>query len=167
VGLDLDRGRPWGFAPFHYGRWSHLRSRWCWIPGPFHRRPLWAPALVVFVGGPDFRFHFQMGVGFGVAWFPLGPREVWLPPYRASRPYVTHINVTNTIIHNESRIPTTDIGRQNYVNRSAMDAITAMPRDLFLRGEPAQRNAERVDGRNIRIGGMAPPFSPTPDSLGR
>ena len=25
---------PWGYAPFHYGRWSYLRQRWCWIPGP-------------------------------------------------------------------------------------------------------------------------------------
>ncbi|MEY2688299.1 MAG: hypothetical protein RL375_2497, partial [Pseudomonadota bacterium] len=24
---------PWGFAPFHYGRWVHWRGRWGWCPG--------------------------------------------------------------------------------------------------------------------------------------
>ncbi|HEY1090680.1 MAG TPA: DUF6600 domain-containing protein, partial [Burkholderiaceae bacterium] len=23
---------PWGFAPFHYGRWVEVRGRWCWAP---------------------------------------------------------------------------------------------------------------------------------------
>src|SRR5438270_459972 len=25
---------PWGYAPFHYGRWLSVRGRWGWIPGP-------------------------------------------------------------------------------------------------------------------------------------
>ncbi|MEJ1961408.1 MAG: DUF6600 domain-containing protein [Gammaproteobacteria bacterium] len=24
---------PWGFAPFHYGRWVSVGSRWSWVPG--------------------------------------------------------------------------------------------------------------------------------------
>ena len=24
---------PWGFAPFHYGRWVQYRGRWGWVPG--------------------------------------------------------------------------------------------------------------------------------------
>jgi hypothetical protein len=27
---------PWGFAPFHYGSWVTIGSRWCWVPGPRH-----------------------------------------------------------------------------------------------------------------------------------
>ena len=42
---------PWGFAPFHYGRWVFVRARWCWVPGPRRIRAVYAPALVVFVGG--------------------------------------------------------------------------------------------------------------------
>ncbi|HZY16733.1 MAG TPA: DUF6600 domain-containing protein, partial [Ramlibacter sp.] len=41
---------PWGFAPFHYGRWTMIGSRWAWVPGPLEARPLYAPALVVFLG---------------------------------------------------------------------------------------------------------------------
>jgi hypothetical protein len=42
---------PWGFAPFHYGRWCRVRETWAWIPGPVVVRPVYAPALVAFVGG--------------------------------------------------------------------------------------------------------------------
>ena len=42
---------PWGFAPFHYGRWAFVGDRWVWIPGAIVARPVYAPALVVFVGG--------------------------------------------------------------------------------------------------------------------
>src|SRR5271169_5360020 len=60
----------WGFAPFHYGRWTYVGSRWGWLPGPLVRRPCYAPALVAFVDGS----HFSGGVGTE-GWFPLGPRE--------------------------------------------------------------------------------------------
>src|SRR6202034_1620350 len=64
---------PWGFAPFHYGRWARFGNRWGWSPGPRVRRPVYAPALVMFVGGA--------GV---TAWFPLGPHEHYEPWYHAS-----------------------------------------------------------------------------------
>ncbi|MES2220666.1 MAG: DUF6600 domain-containing protein, partial [Acidobacteriota bacterium] len=41
----------WGFAPFHYGRWTDLGSRWGWIPGPSGATPVYAPAMVAFLGG--------------------------------------------------------------------------------------------------------------------
>ena len=55
----------WGYAPFHYGRWVNVYGRWGWVPGPAEVRPVYAPALVVFVGGGP-------GAGGNVAWFPLG-----------------------------------------------------------------------------------------------
>src|SRR5581483_10095762 len=42
---------PWGFAPFHYGRWAHVESTGVWVPGRPAPRPVYAPALVAFVGG--------------------------------------------------------------------------------------------------------------------
>ena len=63
---------PWGFAPFHYGRWAFVNNGWFWVPGPVVVRPVWAPALVAFVGGGP-GFHFSAGVGVG--WFPLGSRR--------------------------------------------------------------------------------------------
>ena len=29
---------PWGFAPFHYGRWVHVDRGWGWVPGPVNVR---------------------------------------------------------------------------------------------------------------------------------
>src|SRR3984957_19064541 len=64
---------PWGFAPFHYGRWANVgRGGWCWVPGPVVERPVYAPALVAFVGGPRFSVGVSFGGGGGgVAWFPV------------------------------------------------------------------------------------------------
>ena len=43
---------PWGFAPFHYGKWVMWQNRWCWAPGPRQHRPRYAPALSAWIGGP-------------------------------------------------------------------------------------------------------------------
>ena len=87
---------PWAFAPFHYGRWTEIGGRWGWIPGPRILRPFYAPALVVFAGGPQFASSLGYPQGFGiVAWFPLGPREPYLPGYRGSPLYVNRLNASN------------------------------------------------------------------------
>jgi len=84
---------PWGFAPFHYGRWAEIRGRWGWIPGEVVERPVYAPALVAFVGGSG--LAVSIGVGPVVGWVPLGPREVYVPPYGGSISYIRRVNVTN------------------------------------------------------------------------
>jgi hypothetical protein len=75
---------PWGFAPSHYGRWAYRGTRWCWVPGPRHVRAVYAPALVAWVGSPGAHASISVGGGAGVGWFPLGPREVFVPGYRVS-----------------------------------------------------------------------------------
>ena len=72
---------PWGYAPFHYGRWAHVRDRWCWVPGPRRVRAVYAPALVGWVGSPGLGVSVTAG---NVGWFPLGPREVYVPARRYS-----------------------------------------------------------------------------------
>jgi hypothetical protein len=105
----------WGFAPFHYGRWVNVNGAWGWIPcpprpvvtvgygGPVYVRPVYAPALVAWVGGPHFGVGVAVGGGGGVAvgvgWFPLGPREVFVPSYPVSRAYVNNVNVSNTTVN--------------------------------------------------------------------
>ena len=70
---------PWGFAPFHYGRWANFGGRWGWVPGPppsafgGQIQPMYSPALVAFVGGGG--GGLSGVVGAIAAWFPLGPRE--------------------------------------------------------------------------------------------
>ena len=112
---------PWGFAPFHYGRWVYARNNWGWVPGPIAVRPVYAPALVVFVGGPSFGLSISFGGGRGggnVGWFPLGPREVYVPSYNASREYVTRVNVSNTVVNNTTVI--------NVYNNQMRTTIVAM-----------------------------------------
>lgn len=89
---------PWGFAPFHYGRWAYWRDRWCWVPGPYARRPVYSPAMVGWVGGSSISMAFTIGSGrrpppprYG-AWVPLAPREAWTPPYHYSREYYRRVN---------------------------------------------------------------------------
>ena len=43
---------PWGFAPFHYGRWAFIDGLWAWAPGDFVAAPVYAPALVGFLSDP-------------------------------------------------------------------------------------------------------------------
>jgi hypothetical protein len=74
---------PWGFAPFHYGRWLQWGGRWAWSPGAYDARPVYAPALVAWAGRPGERLTYSRG-GPGLGWQPLAPREVFAPHYRAT-----------------------------------------------------------------------------------
>ncbi len=139
---------PWGFAPFHYGRWAFARSRWCWVPGPVIVRPIYAPAFVAFVGGGGFSFSFGAGVG----WFPLGPREVFVPWYRTSRVYVNNVNITNTRVNitqvnNFYNSRTTN--RITYVNQHVNNAVTVVSHDTFVNARPVDRNLAHVDARQL------------------
>jgi hypothetical protein len=131
---------PWGYAPFHYGRWVSVGGRWGWVAGPAAVRPVYAPALVVFVGGGP------GGFGGNVGWFPLGPREVYVPSYHVSEAYVNRVNVSSTtvtvtqvtnvyhttIINNS----TTNITNITYANRSVQGAVMVVPQHAFTSAQP-------------------------------
>jgi len=144
---------PWGFAPFHYGRWCVIGGRWAWVPGPVAVHPVYAPALVAFVGGGGFSLSVGFGAGGGVAWFPLGPGEVFVPAYHVSQAYVTQVNVTNTVV-NVTRVTnvynyyttnnTTVINRVTYANKAAPNAVTAVSRETFVNARPVAHNVVAV-----------------------
>jgi hypothetical protein len=144
---------PWGFAPFHYGRWAFVESRWCWVPGPRTVRPVYAPALVAFVGGSNFSASVSLGAAANVAWFPLAPGEVYRPAYAASREYFTRVNVTNTVVNvtqvtnvynNPAR---TDI---RYTNVAQTNAVTAVSTQAFVDARPVQRATIKVDAQALQ-----------------
>jgi hypothetical protein len=139
---------PWGFAPFHYGRWAEVGDRWCWVPGPMVVRPVYAPALVVFVGGPRFGTSVAFGGGgVGVGWFPLGPREVYVPPYRTSERYVQRVNVTNTTVNvvNVTNIyNNTTVNNVTYMHQHNAAAVTVVSHDTFV-------NSRAVGNSNVRV----------------
>jgi hypothetical protein len=144
---------PWGFAPFHYGRWAFAGTGWVWVPGPSVVRPVYAPALVAWVGGAP-RFHFSVGVGVG--WFPLAPGEVFIPGYRVSRAYVNNVNITNTAV-NVTRVTNVyntvvinrNVSNIAYVNRNVNGGVTVVSHDTFVNARPVARNVVSVPAREL------------------
>jgi len=86
---------PWGFAPSHYGRWAFVSDRWCWVPGSFVPLPIYAPALVGFLGGPGVGLYVAGAIGPQIGWFPLAPGEIYWPSYGADLSYVRALNRAN------------------------------------------------------------------------
>jgi hypothetical protein len=166
---------PWGFAPFHYGRWVFVRGYWGWVPvGPrpavvtvAYVRPVYAPALVAWVGGA----HWGVGVAVGgppavgVAWFPLGPRDVYCPSYRVSERYVERVNVSNTTIINRTQVTnvynnvyvnkTVNVTNITYQNQHINNAVTATSQANFSSAQPVGRNMMRFDAKEVS-GPVAP-----------
>lgn len=83
--------QPWAFATSHYGRWVQWGLRWVWLPGAYVARPVFAPALVAWVGGGA---SVSIGVRVlpGSSWVPLAPWDVWTPWFPASPRYVERIH---------------------------------------------------------------------------
>jgi hypothetical protein len=160
---------PWGYAPFHYGRWAHVRERWCWVPGPRHVRAVYAPALVGWVGSPGLSVSVSIGGG-GVGWFPLGPREVYVPARRFSNRYVERVNVSNTVIVNRTYITNVYNNRERnvtYRNRGVPGAVTAVSRTTFTSAQRVGDHRVRFDEREVsRTQGtaMAPQIAPVRES---
>ena len=135
---------PWGYAPFHYGRWVFVAGAWGWVPGPIVARPVYAPAMVAWVGGGGFSVGIGVGVGPAVGWFALGPREVWVPSYHYSPAYIERVNVTNTVIVNRTVFNNVNVTNVTYVNRNVAGAVTVMPQNQMVAGRPVAAAAIRV-----------------------
>ena len=87
---------PWGFAPFHYGRWVTVGGVWGWVPcaprpssalrmcARFTRPRLWR-------GLADLTSPLASPLAAlaSVGWFPLGPREVYVPSL-SCQPHLRH-----------------------------------------------------------------------------
>lgn len=137
----------WGYAPFHYGRWAHIGRVWFWVPGPAVVQPVYAPALVAFVGGPNF------GVGIGVqAWFPLGPREPYMPWYHYGPGYLRTFNGDRG----------TNVEGFRYANRTV--AFTAVSGDVFRGGEPVQHGLVHVPSYQMAQAQIVPHPEVSPTS---
>lgn len=169
---------PWGFAPFHYGRWVVVGGVWGWVPSPpravvgvAYVRPVYAPALVAWVGGT----HWGVGVvaggaPSGVAWFPLGPRDVYCPSYHVSQRYVTNVNVSNTTIINRVQVTnvynnvyvnkTVNVTNVTYQNQRQVNAVTATSRETFVSAGAVHNNMIRVSQKEVASATVAP-MTPT------
>lgn len=145
---------PWGFAPFHYGRWVWFRGAWGWAPGAYVARPVYAPALVAWVGGPRVGVSVTLGrTAPPVGWFPLAPREVYVPTYRVSAVYVRNVNRTHAAHVDAALVATPGYAARvnRYANRRVVGAVTVVPADVIVRRRPVARAAWRSN--DPRIGG--------------
>lgn len=120
---------PWGFAPFHYGRWVQVGFRWVWVPGNRVTRPVYSPAMVVFVASGAARN------GRVTAWIPLAPGEMFRPNYRASEAYIRRINLPN--MRHGSDVTLAVV---SYLNRTHG---TAVPQETFAGARPVSSGAVR------------------------
>ena len=131
---------PWGYAPFHYGRWVHIRGRWGWCPGGYVAKPVWAPALVGWVGGPGWRVSGGSGAPI-YGWVPLGWGEAYHPRWRGcsegcwaryNKPYAVNPGVRR------------NTPPERYANSSAPGGLTAVPAPAIAGRRPVASNLVAV-----------------------
>ena len=167
---------PWGFAVSHYGRWAHLRDAWAWVPGPVRAPAYYAPALVVFVGGDNFRLNISHAPGGGVAWFPLAPHEVYRPAFPVSRSYFDRVNRSNTMVSvnvinnsydNHYQHNNRNLRHDDYANRRVPGAVIAVPTNTFVQSRPVSREAVRLPPAELVRAPLAAtaPVAPTERSM--
>jgi hypothetical protein len=173
---------PWGYAPYHYGRWAYAGGNWFWCPNPnpgpavvVVARPVYAPALVAFVGGGGWHVGVAVGGGGSVGWVALGVGEVYHPPYAVSDNYVHQVNVVNntTVINNNTTVinnyNTTNVNNTtnitNYRNAGAPGAVTAVPQNAMASGASVSKAAVPVTSEQLAsapVNGTAPPTGTVP-----
>jgi hypothetical protein len=156
---------PWGWAPYHYGRWSYVDGYWAWAPGPIIARLVYAPALVAFLGDPGVVVG---AAGAPVSWVPLGWGEPVVPWWRRGHGpswrgwggprVVNNVVVTNTTVVNVQNITV-------YRNASVPHAVVAVDRARFGHGPITARRIVHVDGQRLRPLPGAPEIAATPSSL--
>jgi hypothetical protein len=152
---------PWGFAPFHYGRWVYLDRGWGWVPGERVYRPMYAPALVVFIDGGSFRDRHEPRMQ---AWFPLGPREPYFPWYHHSERYLHDVNVTGfrNIAEVDRLTHGHDIDQMQWRNRSV--AMTAVHEETLRNGDPVSRDVVRLRPEEVAAAHVQPHPAVNPTS---
>jgi len=163
--------QPWGFAPYHYGRWANRNNRWMWVPPQRDTRPVYAPALVAFVGGVELAVTLADRRSSPVGWFPLGPREVYVPAYTTNRDYYQRINrsaaIQDRILDDRWRRTERREGGIMAQNLRLMNQrfATVVPTADFVRSQPVSRAALRVARDRVAAVPVAPVAAPPAPTL--
>ncbi len=158
---------PWGFAPSHYGRWARIPEAdlldpsgpgtacWGWVPGPRVAdsvdAPVYAPALVAFLGTAGVGLSYPGAVGPAVAWFPLAPGDIYWPGYTDDIDLIRRINQgavadPSTIPPGINGEPPAEIVNGDYPNRRFASVV---PRSVFLAGRPVAPVLLQLPGQRL------------------
>jgi len=159
--------KPWGWAPFHYGRWVSLEGRWAWVPGPVVAAPAYSPALVAFVS--------DGAVGAGsppvIGWVPLGYGEPviawWGGPGRIGRAFWggwagRHV-VNKVVVESGAQVNPKSITQ--FQNLTVGNAVVAVDRHRFGQGRPAWVRLAGERAQRLKPLGGDVGVKPTPGSL--
>jgi hypothetical protein len=133
---------PWGWAPFHYGRWAlDPNYGWIWIPGT-----VWAPAWV----------DWRIGGGY-IGWAPLPPIgwSVVVQPWRPYWCFVPAANFAGSFWGH--RLPVENI-HYAYAATAPVHQAVAFGGARWYAGPPVAQ-VERVSAQPIQrlTGGFTPP----------
>ena len=81
-----------------------------------------------------------------VAWFPLGPRDVYRPAYSTSREYFYNVNASNAHVDRQAVTSYYDNRSANvtYANQQVPGAIIAMLAAAFSQSQPVARQTLRI-----------------------
>lgn len=165
--------QPWGYAPSHYGRWANSNNRWVWVPPQREAQPVYAPALVNFIGGMQLVQALLGGntslgaqASAPVGWFPLAPREAYVPSYSTDRAYYARLNSSNQVQAQvqEDRWQRAQ-RREAYIagQNSALANqrfATVIPSSVFVGSQPVARAALQVSAAQIAAAPVAPVSAP-------
>lgn len=168
--------KPWGFAPSHYGRWARFAQadpldptegggdRWGWVPGKPAAHPVYAPALVGFLGTAGVGLSYPDAFGPAVAWFPLAPGEVYWPAYTADLDTIRRLNEAavadvSTIGATADGAPPASVVNADYRNRRFASVV---PRAVFAGGKPVAAALlhlpeRRLDNAPLLVGSLQIP----------
>ena len=141
-----------GLLPLPLWAVGLYRRKVGWVPGPVAVVPVYAPALVAFVGGGGFSLSF--GFGGVAAWFPLGPRDPFIPWYHYQGNYLRQVNIANvrnvtniTNITNVTNVTNINVRNIHYAYRDV--GTTVVPTSAFRSGQPVARAAVRVTPQQL------------------
>ena len=164
--------QPWGFAPFHYGRWLSVKGRWAWTPGRWGTaRPVYAPALVGWFGGAALTVDGAPAVG----WVALAPDEPAFPGYAVSARYwnaLTDASVApgrRPAIAIAGRARLVPAGGVVYANRAVPGALAVVSAAALLPRVPvstmpgprgAARRRPAVEAEVDKATALPPPAAP-------
>ena len=190
-GLTWVSNEPWGYAPYHYGRWVTAGDRWYWVPDGAATQPAYAPALVAFL--PPAQDNF-------VGWVPLAPGDPystayydanWQPHYYGGEQPVFQQQAVNFGVPGAvTVVPVADFGgvidprsvarfdrRAADGTRAVHDPLSvALLRQAALQITNTRRRvglppglAKRLDGTRVFTSArpFAPPFQEDPSRLAR
>jgi len=120
---------PWGWAPYHYGRWVYHNNYWAWCPRSqyYGNRSWWRPALVA----------FHISFGDHVSWYPLS--------YHHRDPRSRHYRDRDRLTPMRER----ELANLRRVNPAHLRAVTSMRAADFGSSRGRFQTADQAVARRV------------------